>query len=158
MIQKRGDCQGECKRTNIPINSKGLCMDCQFKKTFGKSRQEVYSERRKKKIKENPDKYKSKPRKRLKTPKKRLKKKNTGELEMFREIWEERIHFCSNMNCMKYLGEELNPMFFSHRKSKGAYPELRLKKENVDLLCQECHYTYEFGSRDKIKLKDEKEE
>ena len=48
MIQKRGDCQGACGRINTPINSKGLCPDCQFFKTFGKTRQEVYSERRRK--------------------------------------------------------------------------------------------------------------
>lgn len=153
MIQKRGDCQGECERKNVPINSKGLCSECQYKKTHGRSRQEVYLERSKEREKNKPIKYTFAKRKPLKTYKKRLKKSNTGELEMFKEIWEERPHICSNLNCRRDLGEDLNIQYFSHIRSKGAFPELRLDKNNIDLLCCQCHYVYEFQDRSKLNIK-----
>lgn len=140
--QKFGTCQG-CGH-NRPINSKGLCPDCVYLKNHGETRFEAnIRKKREKKIT-----YKSIKRKSI-----RFKKKEpTGELEMFCEIWEERPHYCSNKNCGRFLGHEMNIQFFSHRKSKGAYPELRLCKENVDLLCAGCHHVYEFGDRSKIQL------
>ena len=127
MIQKTGNCN-DCGNFR-PINSKGICPDCVFKSTHdGKTRQEVYFERNLAK-----EKMKTiKPLPKRKTIKKPPKNK-TGELEMFIEIWEEREHICSNKNCNKHLGDELNIQYFSHRKSKGAYPELRLVKENTNL-------------------------
>lgn len=84
--------------------------------------------------------------------KKRTKKKNKGEKELFLEIWNEKAHYCENKKCNKWLGHEPKAIFFSHRKPKSIYPELRLDKNNIDLLCQDCHWVWDFGDRKKIEL------
>lgn len=71
------------------------------------------------------------------------KKEPTGEAKMFEEIWEERPHICTE--CNKPLGDEPRVHYFSHIKPKGKYPELRLKKTNIDILCFDCHYERDFG-------------
>jgi 5-methylcytosine-specific restriction endonuclease McrA len=76
------------------------------------------------------------------------KRKATGEKKMFFEIWEEREHICEN--CLIHLGSEPIVHYFSHIKSKGAYPELRLDKNNIQLLCMDCHYAYDFQGKDKF--------
>lgn len=140
--QKFGVCEN-CSY-NRPVNSKSLCPDCMYLKNHGETRFET----RVKKQREKKIIYKPIKRKQIKFK----KKESTGELEMFCEIWEERPHYCSNTNCGRFLGNEMNIQFFSHRKSKGAYPELRLCKDNIDLLCSDCHHIYEFGDRSKIKI------
>lgn len=83
-----------------------------------------------------------------KKPIKKKFPKKTGEAEMFKQIWEEREHIC--INCKVYLGEEPIVHFFSHIKGKGANPELRLDKDNIDLLCRDCHYARDFQGKDKF--------
>lgn len=75
-------------------------------------------------------------------------KKPTGEAALFKEIWEEREHIC--INCKVYLGEEPIVHYFSHRLGKKAHPELRLDKDNIDLLCRDCHYARDFQGKDKF--------
>lgn len=117
------DC-GRIKR--IANRTKQLCDDCNYKRLHdGKTRFEVAIEKSK--------------------TKKSKSKKPSGELELFKEIWAERPHKC--VKCGKDLGDELKPVYFSHKKSKGAFPELRLDKTNIELLCFNCHHKYEFGSR-----------
>lgn len=70
-------------------------------------------------------------------------RKNTGELALFKEIWNERQHVCAR--CGQILPEPMRVHYFSHIKSKGAFPELRLCKTNIELLCINCHQKYEFG-------------
>lgn len=76
-------------------------------------------------------------------------RKPTGEKEIFKQIWEEREHIC--INCKVYLGEEPIVHFFSHAKGKGAHPELRLDKGNIDILCRDCHYARDFQGKEKFK-------
>jgi DNA-directed RNA polymerase subunit RPC12/RpoP len=117
-----------------------LCDECNFKRLHGgKSKTQVYNERKVKRgvnISEG-NKNRSKPKKNNKKP--------TGERELFLEIWNERVHYCTK--CSKWLGEEPLAHFFSHIKSKGAHPELRLNKGNIELLCMACHEREEFGSK-----------
>tara|TARA_R110001606_G_scaffold84441_6_gene192120 strand:- start:2896 stop:3228 length:333 start_codon:yes stop_codon:yes gene_type:complete len=68
------------------------------------------------------------------------KKKPTGEWDMFMEIWAERKHICAN--CGKKLESPL-PIHFSHILTKGRTPELRLNKDNIELLCAEDHMKWE---------------
>ena len=117
----------KCGREKYIVNkTKCLCDECNYKRLHnGLTRFEI-----------------ARLRQQVKPPK---KKKPTGELELFKEIWAERPHICTK--CGKPLGATLKPIFFSHIKSKGAYPELRLMKTNIELVCAECHQIYEFGSR-----------
>lgn len=115
-----------CEKEKWIKNTRSECEDCVYVKNHGgKTRYEVYRKNSK------PKKY-----------------KKTGELEFFVEIWNERPHYC--VKCSKWLGNDLKPIFFSHIKSKGAYPELRKDKDNIELLCAECHHIYEFGDRSKL--------
>ena len=142
-IKEENKCK-ECNKDRFIVNKTyGLCSECNYKRLHGgKSIFEV-----------NIQKQKDKPLKPLKsTPIKVNPRKKTGEWEMFMEIWAERTHYCVNRSCGKFLGEEPKAIYFSHRKSKGAYPSLRLEKSNIDLLCTECHYQYDHGSRSKIIL------
>lgn len=88
--------------------------------------------------------------KKVPTPLKRspIKKKYkaTGEAEMFKEIWEERPHVCTN--CKVPLGNEAKTWFFAHIHSKKQYPELRLIPANIRLLCFECHQQYDQGTKE----------
>lgn len=136
MQQKYGKCI-QCNNER-PINSRSICSECIFKNNHkGKTRLEVYleksNERNQRQVNKRKTQYKP--------------KKPTGERELFIEIWSERSHYCENPKCRKWLGNEPKVIFFSHRKSKGAYPELRLDKTNIDLLCSECHYQEDFGEK-----------
>jgi len=76
------------------------------------------------------------------------KNKNKGrEKQMFYEIWEDREHYC--VNCKQELGYEARAHYFSHIKPKGLYPELKYDKTNIQLLCMDCHYAFDFQAREK---------
>lgn len=137
-----------CGKQKLIVNKKyGLCIECNYFRIHGETPIQAAIKREKEQEKE---KNRIKWQKQKEAPKK--KRKATGELKMFKEIWEERSHFCQNKMCGRYLGENLMPIFFSHRKSKGAYPALRLCKDNIDLLCAECHQKWETGKRSEIIL------
>ena len=73
----------------------------------------------------------------------KYKRKPTGERKLFLEIWLKRPHICEN--CLVNLGDEPLTFHFSHIKGKGAYPELRLVEENIELLCLDCHRAWELN-------------
>lgn len=73
-----------------------------------------------------------------------MKRKKTGEAALFAEIWEERPRYCQD--CGKWLGNQMRTFFFSHNKSKGAHPELRLQEDNITLRCFKCHDLFDNGS------------
>jgi len=69
----------------------------------------------------------------------------SGKGKMFLEIWKERLHICEN--CKEDLGKEPLAHFFSHiSKDK----KLSLDKDNLQILCRDCHYAYDFQGRDKF--------
>lgn len=116
-------CKG-CGRKRLIVNrTRMLCDRCNQERLHGCSREERYSK------------------------KQRVKKSKTssGELALFKEIWSEREHICCK--CGRVLLEPMRVHYFSHIHSKGARPDLRLNKDNIELLCMECHHKYEFGSR-----------
>lgn len=140
MIQK-AKCS-KCGKERFINNKKGICTECVYKQNHnGKTPIQVQLE-----------KQKLKPLKKVSI---KYKPKKTGLREFFEEIWNERPHYCENENCRKFLGKNPQPINFSHRRSKGASPELKFDKNNIDLLCPECHYIWEFGDRSKIKLPNE---
>jgi len=80
------------------------------------------------------------------TKKYTYKRKPTGEAEVFREIWEEREHICTN--CKIHLGNDARAHYFAHIKPKKKHPELRLEKTNISLLCMQCHYELDMGTKE----------
>ena len=97
-----------------------------------------------------------KPKKPLKRSAIKYKRKKTGELDLFKEIWSERPHACSC--CNSPLGNELQPIFFSHLLAKSTYPKYRLDKRNIWLKCPTCHTQWETGDRSQPKFKKASEE
>jgi len=63
----------------------------------------------------------------------------------FHSIWDNAIHNCEN--CTKYLGDDYNPVYFSHILTKGAYPQFRYETNNINILCFKCHQEWEFGKK-----------
>ena len=65
------------------------------------------------------------------------KRKNTGEKEVFEEVRNCRLHYCTI--CNKYI-VEAQARCFAHLLAKGMYPKYRLNKDNIALVCwPECH-------------------
>ncbi len=78
--------------------------------------------------------------KRLVSSKGKVQKLPTGELQIFKEIWNERPHFSQISG--KPLGE-FRVHFFSHILTKAAYPAFRLNKQNIVLKTLEEHHQWE---------------
>lgn len=82
-----------------------------------------------------------------KKPKGLKPRKKTGERDLFLEIWQERPHVCNR--CGEKL-HEFSTSLFHHIRPKGRYPELRLDKDNIELICFYCHYKeHNFAKGDK---------
>lgn len=56
---------------------------------------------------------------------------------LFLEIWKERAHICEN--CKISLGKEVRSYMFDHLLEKSKYPEIAYEKENIMIVCLECH-------------------
>lgn len=79
----------------------------------------------------------------------RAKKKETGELEFMKKVWEERDHICEE--CSVFL-PEFSPMYMAHILSKGASPSNRLNKNNIVILCFPHHIQLDCGEKSKMKI------
>lgn len=55
----------------------------------------------------------------------------------FLEIWKERKHNCQS--CGIWLGNEAKSIFFDHLLEKNKRKDLALVKENILLVCSDCH-------------------
>ena len=67
-------------------------------------------------------------------------RKKTGELELFKKIWEERPHKCTICDVrLPWFAVSL----FAHVLGKGTEPAARLDKENILLMCYPHHYHYD---------------
>lgn len=151
----------DCKDEKLIINSKGRCADCQYIKNNGISRYERYRE--KQKIKVNKI-YKLK-RKFLKTSKndKREEVLKKDEL-VYEEVFNLKKPFCEN--CHRKLNnifrdEEGNIIAryqYSHILTKGGFPLLRHNVKNFNRLCLNCHYIWEFGDRENMRIFVQNEE
>lgn len=80
-------------------------------------------------------------------PVKKKKSKATGELELFKEIWLEREHWC--VNCDRYIHEPC-PANFDHILTKKQRPDLRLSKKNIRILCFDCHFIRHNGTKEQF--------
>ena len=86
---------------------------------------------------------------------KNVKEKIDLDTRFYEEIWSERPHYCEE--CDKYLGNKWERYMFSHILSKGSQPKLRHVKENINVLCFECHQKWEFGDKRSMKIYPENE-
>ena len=120
----KGFCKG-CEKETLIVVKKGLCGRCNEASKPKKSTT-------------------TKPNK----PAKKYVKKATGEKYLFLRIWDERPHVCEQ--CCIPLGDEPKVHFFSHTRAKSISPELRLDKSNLQLLCFDCHYLKDFGSKEEF--------
>lgn len=78
------------------------------------------------------------PKKAIQTKKKKYNPKlKVKDHEFYNEIWNERPHVCGN--CGHFLGQEPRTIYFDHILEKSKYPEYRHTKENIWLLCWDCH-------------------
>ncbi len=124
----------QCSKFALVVVKKGLCAKCNYE------------------LKQNKKKAEGKSIK-----KKTYVRKKTGELECFKLIWEKRPHFCEVCkSSIKYA----RPTNFAHILAKSTYPSLRLAEENIAILCEGCHYKFDFGDSssadfDALKLKRE---
>jgi hypothetical protein len=75
--------------------------------------------------------------------KKVVVRKESGELEVFKMIWNERPHHCEVCKTTLHIFDHWN---FAHILGKGAYQRFRLLKENILLACRNCHSQYDNGS------------
>lgn len=69
-----------------------------------------------------------------------MKRKKTGELELFKEIWNERPHESEVSGELLY---EFSVGYFAHVVPKSTYPSLRLKKRNLVLMTYEEHNLFD---------------
>ena len=83
-------------------------------------------------------------------PSKNAKEKIDLDTAFYKELWSERFHHCEE--CGKDLGSKWERYMFSHILSKGSQPKLRHNKDNVNILCLECHQRWEFGNKKSMKI------
>jgi len=81
--------------------------------------------------------------------------KKNKDLEWYKEQWNK-----SSKRCMEcgLLIRHFSPMFISHIITKGSFPQLRHHPENCMIYCMNCHQTWEFGDRKKMRTYDQAQE
>ena len=90
--------------------------------------------------------FKAKP----KPMRKRAQRKGLTQMDVFRQIWAERPHYCEI--CCKPIPEPRAGNFF-HILGKGAYPKYKLLKENILISCcfdgvsEGCHELFHARGR-----------
>lgn len=75
----------------------------------------------------------------------------------YEQIWNEREHYC--INCGKYLGKIfkdsegklVNLYRYAHIIPKSTYPYLRHYKNNLMLLCLNCHTKFDNSPKEVVK-------
>jgi 5-methylcytosine-specific restriction endonuclease McrA len=61
-----------------------------------------------------------------------------------REIWEERPHNCFNCGIS-------NALTFAHLVPRSRRKDLIAEKDNLILLCMDCHHTLDHGDRQSLR-------
>lgn len=159
MKQKTGTCI-ECNRPNRSINSKGLCSMCVYKKNHGgKSQVEILVEKQRLKIRK-PFKVNG----RIKQERlERRREIHRMDRELYKYIFDTRPHECEEcgrtLPSIFSIVDEVSGISsivcieqYSHIMTKGAFPEFRHHKKNINRLCREHHDQWEFGDRQNMKI------
>lgn len=71
-----------------------------------------------------------------------------SQIKLFYEIWAERDHISivSGIKLLNAPGSRFWFWYFAHVLPKGKYPDLKYKKDNIQLLTQHEHYLYDHGT------------
>ena len=77
-------------------------------------------------------------------PVKTRKPRNTGERELFAQIWNDRPHFCELCGIAI---REARIHNFDHIIGKGRRSDLRLDPANIRIVCLACHHERHNGGR-----------
>lgn len=83
----------------------------------------------------------------------RLGQQHANDGKLNAAIWLERQHIC--FNCDKHLGDRPYKTFFAHILPKGTFGKFRHRKDNILLLCPQCHHNLDFGFSTDMKRWDE---
>jgi len=147
MIKRKLKICKSCEKEKI-IFAKKMCSYC-YSATKSKDKRAV-NEQAGKRISVKTTKGIRKPIQKKNTNIRKYSK--TGELELFKEIWEEREHYC--FICSKPILEAVVSNFM-HVVAKGKSGALRLVKENIVIGCHDfqssCHEIWDKKPRSTIK-------
>lgn len=73
------------------------------------------------------------------------------------KLWESRAHYCEE--CGTFLGNSFRnkegkiiKYRYSHILGKKAYPEFRRNEKNINILCLDHHYQWDFGDKKSMKI------
>lgn len=87
-------------------------------------------------------------------PKPKSKTKNkTDYKSLYKEVWNERDHVCANCGIPIPYAVVHN---FSHKRSKGARPDLKLEKDNIEILCSSVNQNFRAGCHELLHTNPEK--
>lgn len=72
---------------------------------------------------------------------KEQRQKKLTDFEFYIQIWNSRPHYCSNLDCNVFLGNEFRSYFMDHILEKGSrlYKHLRHEPGNICIVCIQCH-------------------
>lgn len=176
MKKKFGDCS--CGKKNVPVNSKGVCPDCVYKKNHGgKSKVEVRIERKRGRkadliskpyiLPKKKKNWSSKLSKEAKEERKRLRR--VEDHKFYRYLFDNRPHECEECGLplpdqFSFVDEDTKQVVilaiyqYSHILTKKAFPEFRWHKLNANRLCKAHHHQWEFGERETMKIFDKNQD
>jgi len=138
MIQRKKKVCKECKDLTY-LYARGLCLSCDQKLNPSKHSANL---KRSKPLKPQSGSVTPIKRKSFNTK----PKKATGELELFRKLWQERGNRCQITG--KVL--EFSVWNFMHILSKGAYKGYRLNPDNILIVHPKVHDLYDNSSKEKL--------
>ena len=135
-------------------NKRGICPECRHGKEtplIGGKCSSHYWANKSKINREKRGIQEQKPRVTIDKLSKKGQKVAAEDRKFFKQIWNERPHYSEISG--KHLGEEYNPVFFSHILSKGAYTALRHEKGNILLMNFNEHENWGNGDRRTLEFK-----
>jgi len=132
---KYGICSGCSEPATIVYKRGNLCMKCNGRR----------------KSEEQFEKAKDRP-----VITKKAKQVMAADLEFYWSIWTSKRHYCEECDTKlpEFKKEDVGKykIFFSHIISKGSEPRLRYHKDNINLLCGQCHIKWHSKDRSTMKI------
>jgi len=147
----------KCGSVYIVNNTYNLCDACNYYRLHGKTRFEVAREKESTKPRKIYYLKRSPVRSTKRTKEKRVEILSKDR-ELYLYIFNTKLPICEECsNKLPDVFEDKNGDIFcigqySHILGKGAYPEFRHNKLNMNRLCYHCHDKWEFGAKEGMKI------